>query len=501
MIPILSSEQVREVDAYTIKNEPVASIDLMERASRGFVKELDRLAPGGRTIKIFCGAGNNGGDGLAIARILYQRGHRIQVFFIGDVDKASEDFKVNYERLLKLTSIYTIAKAEELPIIEDEIVIDGLFGSGLSRPVEGLYAELIMKINQSGATVFAIDIPSGLFADAPPGKGAIVCADFTISFQTPKLTFFQPASAKYVGVWHLVDIGLNHQFIQSRKTDFYCSERADILLPVRTRFAHKGNAGRLLLVAGSKGKMGAATLAAKAALRSGCGLLFVHTPAYGCPILQVNVPEAMVIEDEHAEIITEISPDKQINVIGIGPGIGTNDRTRNALESLLKEQTLPLVIDADGLNLLSENKRLLKMLPAESILTPHPGEFARLVGKWTDDFERMALLQSFCKVNHVNVVLKGALSAVCDLEGRIFFNPTGNPGMATGGSGDVLTGMISAFLAQSLPPIEALKAAVYTHGLAGDLAMRKRGVLSMIASDIIEQIPDALKNIGESGER
>lgn len=501
MIPVLSATQIREADAYTIANEPVASIDLMERASRAFVQKFSSLAPAGRQISIFCGMGNNGGDGLAIGRILYQQGHRIQAFYVGSLEKASADFRVNYERLSRLTSVYELSDPDQVVVRENDLVIDGLFGSGLARPVEGIHAAVINRINAANATVFAIDMPSGMFADSIPESGETIRADFTITFQTPKLVFFQPDATKFVGAWHVVDIGLNKRFLSGCDTPWYLTGLEDLRLPVRSRFAHKGDAGRLLLVAGSKGKIGAATLSARAALRSGCGLLFIHSPGCGTSILQVNVPEAMVIEDEHMEIISQVEPAEGITTVAIGPGIGTDPMTVEAFAGLMRRLKKPVVIDADGINILAQHNDLLEIIPEESILTPHPGEFRRLVGEWKSDLEKLSLLRSFCRKYRLNVVLKGAYSAVCDPEGTVFYNPTGNPGMATGGTGDVLTGMVAGLLVQGLNPTDALKTAVYLHGLAGDLCQKERGVISLIASDIIEKISEAMRQAEGFSER
>ncbi|MEQ8580150.1 MAG: NAD(P)H-hydrate dehydratase [Marinoscillum sp.] len=496
MIPILSAQQIRDADQYTIDHEPITSINLMERASRAFVRKFSTLVPGGGRVMVFCGTGNNGGDGLVIARVLIQQAHDVSVFFVGHLDKATEDFKVNFERLSVLSEISQIASEDQIPNIpENAVVIDGLFGSGLSRPVKGLYASVIERINQSGAAVYAIDISSGLYPDQPLTDGAVIQAACTISFQTPKLIFFLPEMRKYVGTWHVVDIGLDDAFIQGSDTNVFFTQPNDVVLPLRSTFDHKGSAGRLLLIAGSKGKMGAATLSARAALRSGCGLLYVHTPCCGLNILQVNVPEAMVIEDEHTEVITEVVPADNVDVLAMGPGIGTNSLTQKALADLILHAKEPMVLDADALNILAQNPELLSALPPESILTPHPGEFARLVGAWRSDFEKLEKLRWLATTYQLNVVLKGAYSAVCNSRGSIYFNPTGNPGMATAGSGDVLTGIVAALLAQGLAPFEALRSGVYLHGQAGDEAAIKVGEVSLMASDLIEHLPAAFKKL------
>ncbi|MEQ8473939.1 MAG: NAD(P)H-hydrate dehydratase [Marinoscillum sp.] len=498
MIPILSTTQVRAADAFTIENEPISSLNLMERASRAFVKKFNTLSSGGKEINIFCGTGNNGGDGLVIARVLAQQAHVVNVFVVGNLEKASPDFKANYERLGPLTVPVLIHSTEDIPIIKKQsIVIDGLFGSGLSRPVEGLFAKVIQKINASESEVFSIDIPSGLFGDKPNTDGSIIKSNHTITFQTPNLGFCLPENQEKVGEWHIVDIGLDREFIDKQETAYYFTEQKDIVIPFRNKFDHKGSAGRMLLVAGSKGKMGAAILSARAAIRAGCGLLFVHTPCCGLNVLQVSVPEAMVVEDEHTEVVSEVLPEDNIDVVVIGPGIGTGSLTSKALSDLILQAQAPMVLDADAINILSENSSLIEALPAESVLTPHPGEFKRLVGDWKNGFEKLDLLRNFCVKHQLNMVLKGAYSAVCNVKGEVYFNPSGNPGMATGGSGDVLTGIVGALIAQKISPGEALKTAVFLHGLSGDLAAEQKGHIGLIASDLIEFLPKALMKISK----
>ncbi|WP_258103930.1 NAD(P)H-hydrate dehydratase [Marinoscillum sp. MHG1-6] len=495
MIPILQTEQIRAADAYTIQNEPIPSIQLMERASHAFVDRFLKIVDRGRRMVIFCGVGNNGGDGLAIGRILSEQGWSVSIFIIGDVTKASQDFVINHERYPAQESMNFIQTVRHFPLLDNrEIVIDALFGSGLSRPPKGLFEDLIHHINGAGARVISVDIASGLFADQPAGHEAIIRPWATISFQTPKLVFFQPDYQDYVGDWFIEDIGLHQGFINSQDTAFFYNQKSDFaaLLKPRKKFMHKGDAGRLLIVAGKYGSMGAALLCGRAAMRSGAGLLMMHVPKSGVRILQVGLPEAMVEADIHQNCISEVTTDFDFDVMGIGPGIGQGEITRKALEELLTRTKNPVVLDADALNIIGANPELLAKVPEGSILTPHPGEFRRLVGGWSDDFEKLKLLQEFCKIHHLHVVLKGANSAVCDAEGRTYFNPSGNPGMATAGSGDVLTGIISGLLAQNYEPFQALSLGVYLHGLAGDLAADTLGVNSLMASDLIEWLPEAI---------
>lgn len=491
---ILTSEQIREVDQFTIQNEPIASIDLMERACEAFVLKFQELIHEKYPVKIFCGVGNNGGDGLAIGRLLKEKGLEVFLYVVGNPRKGSEDFKANLDR----SELYAVIDSEkDLPTInEDDIVIDGLFGSGLSRPLEGFYKALVEYLNQQKCRKISIDIASGLYANQPIEKDAVVFKpDWTFSFQLPKLSFFMPGCYPYVGEWHLLDIGLDQSFIGKQKTDFFLSEKSEFipLIPSRQKFAHKNQVGRLMVIAGSKGKMGAAVLCTGAAFRAGAGLVNACVPKCGTDIMQVAIPEAMVIEGGGTNEIQSIPKTEDTTIVG--PGLGTHAKTLVAFEKFLKQTKRPLVIDADGINLISKKKALLKMLPAESILTPHPGEFERLVGKSKNDLEKLEKLQKLCKKNKVNVVLKGAYSAVCNTQGEVYFNPSGNPGLATAGSGDVLTGIVGAFLAQGLPPFEALRLGVYLHGVAGDQAVRELETPWIQASDIIDFLPNAVSSL------
>ncbi len=494
MIKILTSEQVRQADEFTIKNEPIQSIDLMERASEAFVNKFLQLFHEKTLIRIFCGTGNNGGDGLAIGRILKGKGWEVLIYVIGDPKKGTEDFQKNLDR----SDLYAVINGvKDLPLIEsNEIIIDGLFGSGLSRPLEGVYEEIVSYLNKSQAVKVAIDIPSGLFADKPLEKGKIAFkADYSISFQSPKLALFLPANHSYIKKWYTVDIGLDKHFIHNQSSSHHLTERKDLLqlIPERGKFTHKNQAGNLLVAAGSKGKMGAAVLCTQAAFAVGARLINVCTPACGTDIIQLSIPEAMVIEDSEENHLSEIPLTD--HTIAIGPGIGTDPQTINAFEGLINKTSQPLVIDADGLNILAIRKHLLKNIPEHSILTPHPGEFKRLVGEWSNDYEKLDKLRNFSIQHRVNVVLKGAHSAVCNTNGEIFFNSTGNPGMATAGSGDVLTGVIASLLSQQMDPFLALKLGVYIHGLAGDLAVSAYHKPYLLASEIINYLPQALNEM------
>jgi ADP-dependent NAD(P)H-hydrate dehydratase / NAD(P)H-hydrate epimerase len=501
---ILSASQVREADAYTMQHEPVSSIDLMERAALRCAHWITEHFPSSQPVYIYCGTGNNGGDGLAIARLLAAKQYSVHAFILVYSDKRSADFTINEERLKK-------TKGAEIHYIEDPsqvvmppraaCVVDAILGSGLSKPVEGFLASVIDKLNSSGAYIVSIDLPSGLFADDNTGnpKDNIIRASHTLTFQTPKLTFMLPAYAPFVGDFTVLDIGLDMDFINSAssKDHFITMDDAWSLLSVRRKFSHKGDYGHALLVCGSFGKMGAAVLAGKACLRSGAGLVTMQVPECGYHIVQTCVPEAMAIVDKGEHFLTELPRWSSFNAAGVGPGIAREEQTQSMLKLLVQEVRLPLVFDADALNILGENKTWISFLPGGSILTPHPKEFERMAGSWSSDEERCRLHRSFAVKHNVYVVLKGAHTAVACPDGSMYFNSTGNPGMATGGSGDVLTGLITGLLAQGYPPRDASILGVYVHGLAGDLAAAALSEEGMTAGDIIDHLPAAWKHLRE----
>jgi ADP-dependent NAD(P)H-hydrate dehydratase / NAD(P)H-hydrate epimerase len=499
---ILPVEKIREADAYTILHEPVKSVDLMERAAAKCYKWLKKRIDADRPVKIFCGPGNNGGDGLVIARLMADYHSDIAVFVTRFSDKCSDDFLLNYSRLKEFGKISCedIKNGDELPEInENDVVIDALFGSGLSKPVTGFPASLIRHINAAKALVVAIDMPSGLFGDLHTDvkAGAVIKADFTLTFQFPKLAFMFAENDSLVGEWEVLDIGLHEDFIRNTKVKDYLLTKqiAGRLLKPRTKFAHKGNFGHALLIAGGYGRMGAAVLASEACLRSGVGLLHAHVPAKGVAVIQTAVPEAMVTIDKDEECLTALPELSPFTAIGIGPGIGFNEKTKMALKLLIQNSSVPLLFDADAITILGENKTWISFVPKNSIFTPHPKEFERLVGKASDDFQRNQLQRDFCIKHGVYVVLKGAHTCICGPDGVCYFNTTGNPGMATGGSGDVLTGLILGLLAQNYHPKDACLLGVYIHGLAGDLAARKNGLEALLASDIIIKIGSAFKKL------
>jgi hydroxyethylthiazole kinase-like uncharacterized protein yjeF len=500
---ILDVDQIRALDQATIEKEPIAPINLMERSALTFVDWLAERFPTTTPIKVFCGLGNNGGDGLAIARLLLEREYIIEVCVVRYAPRESDDFMHNHRRLKLITeTIRYIEAGQDIPALRhNEVVIDAILGSGLSRPADGLVKQVIEQINRSPATVVSVDIASGLYTDKPNAPNDVIIEpDYTVTFQLPKLAFMLPDNGRYVGDWQFVDIRLHKRFIDKAPTPYYFTQAQDarLLLKKRNRYANKGTFGHALLLVGSYGKIGAAVLAAKACLRSGVGLLTVQVPQCGYAILQTAVPEAMCLPDSHQHVLTgnpetgsekAESPDpNSYAAVGVGPGIGKAPETLAMLKKLLKGLKKPLVIDADALNLLAENRDLLKKLPPDSILTPHPKEFERLTSKWDNDYQKLDMLRQFAQTHKVVVVLKGAHTAVATPGGDVHFNSTGNPGLSTGGTGDVLTGVLTALLAQGYDPIEAAVLGVYAHGLAGDRVAEQRGQTGMIASDVIESL-------------
>ncbi len=495
---ILRSSQVRELDNYTILNEPISSINLMERAAMAISKWINGNVFKEKTIKIFVGSGNNGGDGLAIARQIYEFDYNVEVFLVKISDKLSNDNQINLDRLKNIDKLILkeIRNKSDFPeITRDDILIDGLFGSGLTRKPEGLAKDIVQYLNNSKTEIIAIDIPSGLFGEDNSGNDldSIIKAKHTLTFQMPKLSFFFSNNDVYVGNWVVLPIGLNQDFIDRLDSSFYLTDREFIKskIKVRKKNSHKGAYGHALLISGSYGKMGAAVLAAKACLRTGCGLLTVHVPKVGYQIMQTTVPESMISIDCSDIIFTDIQSIENYTSIGIGPGIGTKQNTQKALVNLFEKVKAPMVIDADGLNILSENREFLNKIPGNSILTPHPKEFERLVGKRSEGYKRIELQIEFAKRYKVYVVLKGAYTSITCPDGMCYINSTGNPGMATAGSGDVLTGVILSLLGQGYEPKDASIIGVYLHGLAGDIAAEKIGQEALIASDIIENLGNA----------
>lgn len=498
MLKILDSNSIKSLDDFTIKHEPIASIDLMERAALSFVRllrelyKLDELQ-----LIIFCGPGNNGGDGLAIARLLNSKMKAIQVFIPNNVEHCSNDFIVNLNRIQNHDQIQIQSfKQYKEKVLKDSgksIVIDALFGTGLSRKIEGDYHTIVEFINKLVYPVISVDIPSGMSSDKLM-VGPCVHAIHTISFHVPKLAFYLPENIDLIGKVHICPIGLDEEYYKTLTGKYYILEPSDVrqTIKVRRKNVHKSIVGKAFLVAGKTGMMGAAILAAKACMRSGTGLLTVHLPKSGLHSMQNALPEAVCEPDEHQDYISHIPMQKECHACGIGPGLGINDATVAAFKDFIQQfpKEKPMVIDADGLNILSANREILDLLIGhEFVLTPHIGEFQRLFGASENSVARLEKLSSSAKRLGGVILLKGPNSALALPDGRILFNTTGNPGMATAGSGDVLTGLLLGFLSQGYSVVTSAVLAVYIHGFAGDLAAMQHSEHGMIASDIIEMIP------------
>ena len=509
---ILSAAQFKVIDDYTIEHEPVSSIDLMERASRAVADKICGRWALDTPVKIFAGPGNNGGDALAIARMLCEARYHVEVFLFNISESLSPDCEVNKQRLMQykkdeLDSMrpFSVAFTEVIsefkpPVLEEgDLVIDGLFGTGLSRPLNGGFASVVRYINASPATVVSIDIPSGLMCEDNTYNvmSHIVKADVTYTIQHPKLAFFFPENEEYVGEWEVLDIGIMDPCNEETQTPYFLTENTDFrtLLKKRSRFAHKGSVGKALLIAGKKGLAGAAVLSAKACLRSGVGKLTVRTPECNVRVLQLAVPEAVLDIDVDTNCFSQSFDTNEYDAMGIGPGIGTSSYTTQAFIEQVSMSKCPTVIDADALNICGSHRGWIAQLPKYCILTPHKKELFGLIGTTRNSYEELERTRDLAKRQQILIIIKGAYSAVCTPEGNVYFNSTGNPGMATAGSGDVLTGIILAFLAQAYAPEVAARMGVYIHGLAGDIVAEELCQESLIASDLIDYLPRAFRAI------
>ncbi|MEP7129452.1 MAG: NAD(P)H-hydrate dehydratase [Chitinophagales bacterium] len=497
MIKILSAEQIREADRYTMEHEPISSTNLMERAATAFVEIFSATYSSTNSIHIFCGFGNNGGDGLAIARLLLQKNYSVAVYLLADSNNYSADLLVNLARLKEINEqcIHYVATVADVNAISDNaIIVDALFGSGLNRSLTGLHAEVVTFLNNQKNIRVAVDIPSGLFADSV-SEGLIFSADHTITFHQPKLSFLFPENFSVVGRWETAAIGLHKDFIESVPTLHFIPERADVkaMLPARGKFDHKGTFGHAFIHAGNHGKMGAGILCSAACMRTGAGLTTVHVPEKTENILNGAIPEVMTLS--YSEKIRKEYNWTGFSAAGFGPGIGTDKTAVNIFLHLIKNVSVPTVFDADALNIISRQKKGLNLLPKHCIITPHLKEFERLAGQTNNWYERHQRQLQISKQHSIYIILKGAFTCITTPEGLSYFNPTGNPGMAKGGSGDVLTGIIAGLLAQHYNPLHACLLGVYLHGLAGDIAVNKTSLQSLSASDIIANIGNAFNSL------
>lgn len=499
---IFTTEQIVEIDQFTIRNEPISDIDLMERASLQIVNWLVFNISNEKKLIFFAGPGNNGGDALAIARLMAHHDFICELYLIDFGKGLKGSPAINWKRLEEQgkVKLHQIHSENDIPVMDNNsVILDGLFGSGLNRPLNGIPLKIVETINQSNARVIAIDIPSGLFGgnNAANDLSKVVKASHTLTFQFPKLSYFFPEHERLLGNWEVLPIGLHPDATSRFETPYYFVTAGFISskMQVRLKFSHKGTFGHALLIAGSYGKMGAAVLASRACLRSGAGLLTSHIPKTGYEIIQTAVPEAMCSIDRSDLMFTEYPDLEPFSAIGAGPGIGMKINSQRALNALLQAKPKKLVLDADALNILGENKEWLGLLPENTILTPHPKEFERFIGEREDSYSRLQLQINFSKKYKVIVVLKGANTCISLPDGNVYFNTTGNPGMATAGSGDVLTGMILGMLAQAYSPEDAAIISVYLHGIAGDISAENKGKPAIIASDIIEELGKAFQHL------
>lgn len=509
---ILTSAQLHRLDAYTIEHQQITSIALMERAARTFTDRFLQQFDESRPVIVFAGPGNNGGDALAVSRMLAEAHRNVHVYLFNAQTELSADCQQNLKRLQELSlpnlDLQIIVKEFLPPRLDEEtLVVDGLFGTGLNRFLTGGYAALVKYINASKSVVVSIDVPSGLMTEnnATNVMAHVVRADFTYTFHCPKLAFFFPEIQPYVGEWTVLDIGLVDPLDETTASPYEQIEPSQLRswLKPRPRFSHKGTMGHALLVAGKQNMAGCAVLAAKAALRGGVGKLTVHTQDSNRVVLQTAVPEVVLslapderIKDAFSVYEPLFAPLRsEFDAVAIGPGIGTDDATMQAFSALLPAVRLPLVLDADALNIMARDPRIMMDLPREAILTPHRAELERLVGPQDTSYALLAEAVQLAMRNDVHVLIKGAHSMCVSPSGRISINTTGNPGMATAGSGDVLTGILLALLARQYTSEQALTLGVYLHGLAGDLAADSLGQESLIASDIIQFLPAAFQRL------
>ena len=502
---IFTSAQIHELDKYTIENEPISSLDLMERAAKTLVQAVTKLYPPSTPVVVFAGPGNNGGDALAMARMLAEKDYQVIAYLFNISSNLSPDCAANKTRLHDCKNVkefIEVVDEFEPPRLEQGmLIIDGLFGSGLNKPLAGGFASLVKYINSSPAQIVSIDVPSGLMTEdnSYNVRANIIRATMTLTLQLPKLAFLFAENQTFIGKLRVLDIRLSQEGINKTDTAYAFVEEDQVrkLLLERPAHAHKGQMGNALLIAGSYGMAGAAILATRACLRSGVGKVTVNTPKRNIPILQAAVPEAVVQLTNEETIFAEAMDTEDFDAMGIGPGIGQSEQTAVALVAQIRRTQCPCVADADALNILGNRRAWLQQLPQGIILTPHPKEFDRLEGHCADSYERLTKARNLAQRLKGFIILKGHHTAICLPDGNVLFNATGNAGMATAGSGDVLTGIITGLLTRGYKQQDACILGVYLHGLAGDLAANDLGEESLMASDIIQYIPRAFKRLQE----
>lgn len=504
---IFTSKQIHELDAYTIEHEPIASIDLMERAARAITHSICQRWSPRKPVIIFAGPGNNGGDALAVARMLAEKQYDVTTYLFNIKNHLSDDCYSNKMRLKdchRHKQFIEVTEEFDPPELTAEtLVVDGLFGSGLNKPLAGGFASLVKYINASESTVVSIDLPSGLMAEDNTYNipTNIIHADVTLTLQTKKLCMYFADCQQYLGETEVLDIKLSEEWMNDTKPQLNIVEQQNVLplLQQRSDFAHKGTMGHALIISGCFGMAGAAVMATKACLRSGVGKVTVHIPQRNYDITQISVPEAIVQLDKDDHCFSEPVDTECYSAVAIGPGLGQRDTTAIALISQIRRTQKPLLLDADALNILGSRRAWMQQLPQGMILTPHPKEFDRLEGAdCNSDYERLMKAREMAQRLQAYIILKGHYSALCQPDGSVLFNSTGNSGMATAGSGDVLTGVIVGLMSRGYSQAEAALLGMYIHGLAGDIAVNEVGKESLIATDIIKHLPDAFNTLYSS---
>lgn len=490
---ILSATQIKQADQFTITTEEISSCDLMDIAGRQLFHQIIKLFPRNNSFSVICGPGNNGGDGLVIAQYLFEKKKLNSLFILHG--NFSEEFKYNFEKIKNKGVSYVLIEKEQhlkhLDFNADTVIIDAIYGAGISRPLFGLPAQLIQKLNTYTNTKIAIDLPSGLSPDLlfNSDLSNTIKADITLSVQLPKLAFMFPESNEFVGDFVCIDIGLSKEFLElPEHTNHYLT--LDDVLPLikpRKKFGHKGDFGHALMIGGSRGKLGAGILSATSCLKTGCGLLTCYFPEEASSSLLSHLPEAMCISREQDPDFLKDNI-HVFDAIGFGPGIGISIQASKLLHYVITSYQKKLIIDADGLNILSQNQEWHRLLNPNIILTPHPGEFDRITKTHKTNDDRFQSQLAFSKKHNVYIVLKGHHSSITCPNGNAYFNSTGNSGMATAGSGDVLTGIITSLCAQGYTIENSCKLGVFIHGYCGDLAAQKKSKTAMTASDITKNL-------------
>lgn len=501
---LFTGSQIKEQDTYTIEHEPIKAIDLMERAAKAITHAITERWDQRKKVVVFAGPGNNGGDALAVARMLSEQGYTTNCYLFNIHDKLSDECAANKLRLLdqkRVNNFTEITVNFDPPVLdENTLIVDGIFGVGLNKPLAGGFASLVKYINQSKATVVSIDIPSGLMAEDNTYnvKANIIKADLTLTIGQKKLSMMLADNQPYFGELKILDIRLSKEYTERTDSRYNIIEASDIrpLLRKRNEFAHKGQMGNALIVAGCYGMAGAGVLATKACLRTGVGRVTARIPKRNYNIMQISVPEATLRIDTEETCFANPINSEDFDALGIGPGLGTQENTAIAMISQIRSSQCPIVIDADALNILSNHRAWMQQLPKGIIMTPHPKELDRLTGNVSNGcYERLTKTQELANRLQAYIILKGHYSVLCTPDGKAFFNSTGNAGMATAGSGDVLTGILTALCARGYSQQEACLLGMYLHGLAGDIAAREKGMESLIASDIIDNLPLAFKEL------